>query len=129
MNRVLERLAERKRQPRSFGSSLARLLLPRSIAFASLAAALLVGNAMAVDPLAAPADASVSPAPTWSSSVAAANPGCVDAGEWPEGQLADAVVVHDFAQHADLRLAFDRAWDRNHNDTEVDDVWVVGVCP
>ena len=114
---------------RSLGSYVARTLLPRTVIFGALSAALLVGNAMSVDPLAAPADSTATALPTWTSEVAAAHPDCVDVAAWPEGRPAETVVAYSFQGQAADEVAFDRAWALNHNASEADDLWVLGVCP
>lgn len=129
---MLDRIRRRFRRPatpRSLASYVVRTLVPRTVLFGSLSTALLVGNAMAVDPLAAPADATPDASPTWTAEVAAAHPGCVDAEAWPEGRPAEVVVAFSFADDAVEEIGFDRAWSRNHNDSEADDLWVLGVCP
>lgn len=106
-----------------------RILLPRTVLFATLGGALFVGQVMAVNPLAAPADAARPSAPVWTAADQVAHPDCVPTRDWPAGRPADAVVVHAFRDDTDRRMAFDAAWETNHNTTATDDVWVVGVCP
>lgn len=119
----------RRTEGRTLGSYVARTLLPRTVVFGALSAALLVGNAMAVDPLAAPADSGTTALPTWSAEVAAAHPECVDASTWPEGRPAETVIAYSFQDQVADAVPFDRAWAINHNATEVDDLWVIGICP
>jgi hypothetical protein len=38
------------------------------------------------------------------------------------------VVVQVLRDGRHLEVGFDRAWRLNHNGTEVDDLWVLGVC-
>jgi hypothetical protein len=128
LDRFRQRLV-RPTAPRSLSSYVARTLIPRTLLFGSLSAALLVGNAMAVDPLAAPADSAPDALPTWTAEVAAAHPDCVDAHSWPAGRPAEVVVGFSFADDAAEEIPFDSAWARNHNASEADDVWVLGVCP
>jgi len=52
----------------------------------------------------------------------------VPSAVWPTGTPADFVVVHSFRTDDHRKIAFDVAWRLNHNDTDVDDVWVIGVC-
>ncbi len=125
----LESAVRRLQQPRSLSSLVLRTMVPRALAFLSLASALLVGNAMAVDPLAAPLDQVPATIPSWTVADAATHPGCTPTASWPEGKLADEVVAFSFRDDAASRLAFDRAWALNHNASESDDVWVIGVCP
>lgn len=130
MRERIETLIRRPRRRRSLGSYVARTLLPRTVIFGTLASALLVGNAMSVDRLAAPAGPATSSAPpTWTDDVAMAHPGCVDSADWPDGRPADSVVAYSFQGQESQRIAFDRAWALNHNATEADDLWVLGVCP
>ncbi len=117
------------RRPRPLSSFVVRILVPRTVLFSTVAGALLVGQVMAVDELASPADVSPAPMPTWSTADAAAHPDCVAAEDWPEGKPADAVVVHRFRDGVTVRVAFDAAWSANHDATETNDVWVLGVCP
>lgn len=119
----------RRAQPRTLTFFLAFIVLPRTVLFGTLAGALLLGQAMAVDPLAAEVDGSPMRIPVWTAADAAAQPGCVSSADWPEGRLADSVVVHSFRDGLNERMAFDAAWRVNHNATETDDVWVVGICP
>ncbi len=121
-------LTARMRAPRTLGSQVARVLVPRLAIFGALASALLVGNAMALTPSAAPLEQLPDVAPTWSAAVGAGNPGCVPAADWPAGKPGSAVVVHRFSDSSTQRVAFAAAWRVNHNLTEVDDVWVLGVC-
>jgi hypothetical protein len=108
-----------------------RALLPRTVAFAGGASILVLGQAMAVDPSAHSDAASsdvVAVAPSWSPADAARYPGCVPSAAWPAGRPAPYVVVHRFRDDTDRKVAFDVAWRVNHDDTEADDVWVLGVC-
>ncbi|MGO4258478.1 hypothetical protein [Marmoricola sp. RAF53] len=119
----------RRPRPRPLSSYVVRVLVPRTVLFSTVAGALLVGQVMAVDPLAAPADSEPVRVPSWTAGDAAAHPGCVASRDWPEGRPADAVVVHSFRDGVRERMDFDVAWARNHDASESDDVWVVGVCP
>ncbi|RNL63161.1 hypothetical protein EFK50_15770 [Nocardioides marmoriginsengisoli] len=123
------RLAQRPRPARSLGSTVLRVLVPRALVFATLSGVLLVGSAMAVSPSSAPAEALPRVAPTWSVADRAAQPDCVPTASWPEGRLGSAVVVHRFSDDATVRLPFLEAWRTNHNESEADDLWVLGVCP
>ena len=122
-------LLDRSKQRRTLGSYVARTLLPRTVVFGAASAALLVGNAMAVDPLASPANVTPDALPAWTAEVAAAHPDCVDAASWPQGRVADTVVAFSFQAQSESEVAFDRAWAQNHNATASDDLWVLGVCP
>ncbi len=114
---------------RTFGALLMRALIPRTIGFAAISAALLVGQAMAVSPSSAPIESLPTVAPTWTSAIAAAHPGCVPSVQWPAGKPASAVIAHRFSDDTTDRIAFDVAWALNHDSSESNDVWVLGVCP
>lgn len=114
---------------RTFRSILLRLLIPRAVGFAAIAAALLVGQAMAVNPSSAPIDSLATPAPVWTPAIQAAHPGCVPSTQWPAGKPASAVIAHRFSDDTTDLIGFDTAWSMNHDATETNDVWVVGVCP
>jgi hypothetical protein len=126
---LFARAAARRRRPRPFGEVLTRTLAPRLILFASLCAAMAVGNAMTVDPLASATGSSVAVAPTWTTQDAIAHPDCVPAAAWPQGKLADTVVAFGLGDDVTRRIGFDRAWALNHDASGADDVWVVGYCP
>ena len=116
---------------RTLGSLMLRLLVPRALLLVGLAVAVLLGHAMAVAvasnrPRSHPPSALVMP--TWTAADAAAHPECTPAVDWPRGTPAPYLMVHDFQADAERKMAFSRVWRRTHNATEVDDVWVVGVC-
>jgi hypothetical protein len=115
--------------PRTLRGVLLRVLLPRTTAFAMVVLVVMLGRAMAVAPSAAPFEAIPTGEPTWSAAEQAAEPDCVPSADWPTGTPGSAVVVHRFSDDSTQRLPFLTAWRLNHNDTEVDDVWVLGVCP
>lgn len=117
------------RAPRSLGSQVVRVLLPRVGVFAAVVSVLLLGKVMAVNPTSAPFEPLPSTVPTWSAAERAASPDCVAAADWPEGTPADEVVVHRFTDSTNVRIAFLDAWKLNHDLTEVNDVWVLAVCP
>ena len=117
------------RGPQTLAAALGRVLVPRALLFAVVATAVLVGQAMTVDPTASQVAPLPTPAPTWSPADRAAQPDCVPVQGWPEGKPARDVVVSRAADGRVLRLAFDRAWALNHNASEADDLWVLGVCP
>jgi hypothetical protein len=108
----------RRGQQRTFWSILLRTLIPRAVVFAAVAAALLVGQVMAVNPSSAPIDSQSAAVPVWTPAIQAAHPGCVPSAQWPAGKPA-----------ASERIAFDTAWSLNHDNSESNDVWVLGVCP
>lgn len=125
MNPALRRL----RTPRTLRGVLLRVLVPRATVFALVVLVLALGRAMAVEPSAAPFEQIPTGLPVWSLAEQAAQPDCVPAAQWPTGKPGSAVVVHRFSDDSTQRLAFDAAWRLNHNATEVDDVWVLGICP
>lgn len=122
-------LIARMRAPETLGSQVARVLVPRLAVFGALSASLLLGNAMSLSPTAAPLEQAPFVAPAWSAAERAAAPDCLPAADWPEGKPGSDVVVHRFSDGRVVRVAFSEAWRQNHNHTEVDDVWVLGVCP
>lgn len=108
-----------------------RVLLPRVAMFGSLAACLAVGHVMAMNTSAHAAGRGQREAehrPAWHPGYAAQYPGCVPSYAWPTGQLASSLVVYSYRDHVRRRVPFAAAWHANHNATEVDDVWVIGVC-
>lgn len=122
-------LTARMRAPRTLWSQVVRVLTPRLVIFGALASALLVGNAMSLSPSAAPLDQTPPMMPAWSAADRAAEPDCLPAADWPAGKPGAAVVVHRFSNGSVERVPFLDAWRENHNDSEADDVWVLGVCP
>lgn len=121
-------LIRRWQEPRSFGTLVLHVVVPRALIFASIAAVLLVGNVMRMNPSAARL-APVQVQPVWTAADQAAQPGCVPSSQWPEGTPGSAVVVHRFSDGATLKVPFMTAWRANHDATEADDLWVLGVCP
>jgi hypothetical protein len=109
-----------------------RTVVLRVAAFGVLAAIIGLGQAMTLDPSADASAAQVEsiadPPPSWTSADASAFPGCVSLSTWPSGTPAPYVVVQSVREDTHRRLTFDRAWRLNHNATETDDVWVLGVC-
>lgn len=117
---------------RTLKSFVLRVVLPRAVVFGVGAAILVLGQAMAVNPSAhssgVPDELVVVEPPSWTAADDAAYPGCRPSSAWPTGRPADFVVVHSFREDAHRKVGFDAAWRSNHNDTEADDLWVVGVC-
>lgn len=116
---------------RTLKSFALRTIVPRVVVFGAVGAMFALGQAMAINPTAHSEgllDEPVVEVPAWTAADASAYPGCVPSAAWPSGAPADFVVVHSFRADEDQKIAFDRAWQVNHNDTEVDDVWVLGVC-
>ena len=119
-------------RPRTFTSVLVRVLVTRVAAFALAAATLALGHLIAVGPSTSassiPSEEAVRALLSWTPSDAAANPGCVPFSAWPAGAPAEFIVVHSFRDDEHRRMAFATAWAVNHDETEVNDVWVIGVC-
>lgn len=129
----MDRTRHRSRRPRTLRSFLLRVVVPRLVVFVGAAGMLGVGQAMAVNPSAGeiahvPGHAEAQPAPSWTTADARAFPRCRPAKEWPSGTPVAYVVVHDFREDRHRLMAFDAAWRANHDDSEADDVWVLGVC-
>lgn len=116
---------------RTFRSFVLRALAPRAAIFAVAAAVLGLGHAMALGPSVSASAAAGEPvaAPSWTAADREAHPECMPAADWQTGRAAEHVVVHSFRDNGHAKVAFDDAWRLNHNTTESDDVWVVGVCP
>lgn len=114
--------------PRTFRSRLVRLLVVRTAAFGAVVAGILVGQVIPVQPSAAPLEPPPVAIPSWTAADALAHPECVPSAQWPEGSFAPAVVAQGSGDSSSRRIAFDKAWAMNHNATDVDDVWVIGIC-
>jgi hypothetical protein len=111
-------------------SLLLRVLVPRLVVFGVTAAIVGLAHALTVDPTAQPSAHEVpAPMPAWTDADQRAHPRCVPSAAWPEGKPADSVVVYSFRDHTRLEVSFAEAWEINHDETEADDTWVVGVCP
>jgi hypothetical protein len=125
-------LARRNRRPRTLRSFLLRIVVPRLVGFLGVAAMFGLGQAMAVSPSAhssvLPPERAVQVAPAWTAADAQDFPGCRPAAAWPSGTPAAYLVVHSYRQGRHVKMAFDVAWQANHDDTEANDVWVIGVC-
>jgi hypothetical protein len=117
---------------RTLRSLVLRTLAPRLAVFGAGVAMLAVGQAMAVDPAAQstllPAERVAGAVPSWTPADASTYPGCVPSAAWRTGTPAGFVVVQAVRDGRHHKVAFDRAWQLNHDDTEVDDLWVIGVC-
>jgi len=121
----------RRHRNRTLTSIVLRALVPRVLVFAVLSSALLLGHGMAtVFAPGARTDAVLDAPilPTWTASDAAVHPECTPIRDWPQGTAAPSLVVRDFRAETDRKMDFGLAWRRNHNATEVDDVWVLGAC-
>jgi hypothetical protein len=112
---------------RTLKSFVLRVIVPRAVVFGAGALIFALGQAMAVNPSASPAESGRVELPVWSAADQAEHPDCTASATSP-GALADFVVVHSFRDDLNRRIAFDQAWQLNHNVTEADDVWVLGVC-
>jgi hypothetical protein len=117
---------------RTLTAFMLRALVPRLALFAAAAAVVVAGQWMSprpsVDTSAIGTDRTL-PLPAWSAVDRAAHPDCIPAAEWVPGRLARGVVVQTVRDSEHRKISFDRAWRRNHNGTDVDDVWVLGLCP
>jgi hypothetical protein len=120
----------RRERRRTFASVVVRVLLTRLAVFGLGAVVLALGHLMAPASASAPVPAqdAALQLPSWTSSDAAANPGCVPFSSWPAGVPAEFLVVHSFRDNVHRKVTFATAWADNHDDTEVDDVWVLGAC-
>jgi hypothetical protein len=112
---------------RTLKSFVLRVIVPRAVVFIAGALILALGQAMAVNPSASLEDSGRVALPSWTAADQAAHPDCTSSAAAP-GEVADFVVVHSFRDDLDRKIAFDEAWRVNHNVTEADDVWVLGVC-
>jgi hypothetical protein len=120
-------LRSRKRTLTSF---VLRAVVPRVALFGAGVVMLVMGQAMAVEPAvqSTPVPAERVAAPSWTAADGAAYPECTPSAQWPAGTPAGFVVVQSLRDGRHFKVAFDRAWRLNHDDTEVDDLWVLGVC-
>ena len=121
-------LIRRWQEPRSFGTLVLHVVVPRALVFASIAAVLLVGNVMRMNPSAARLAPTVIE-PTWSAAARAAEPDCLPSDQWPSGVPGSAVIVHRYSDGETVRVPFMTAWRANHDASEANDLWVLGVCP
>lgn len=124
MNALISRL----RAQRTIRSHVLRLLVVRTVGSALLIALVLVGQAMVIQPSRAELEALPGVVPTWSMLEQSAYPGCVRAEDWPPDTWGAAVVGYSREQGRTSLVDFDRAWEINHNDSESDDLAVVGIC-
>ncbi len=117
---------------RTFRYLVLRMVVLRASAFVAVAGVILFGQALAAHSparsAAVPVEQVVDTPPVWTTADAAAHPGCVPLQSWPAGKPAPYVVVQSVRDTGHQRVAFDVAWQENHNATEADDVWVLGVC-
>jgi hypothetical protein len=122
----------KKERPRTFASVVVRVFAPRFAMFGAVVATLVLGQMLgmssALSSSSTPAKEPAHPMPSWTVAETAAYPGCVPLSAWPKGATADFVVVHRFRDGVRTKVRFATAWAANHNGTEVDDLWVLGVC-
>jgi hypothetical protein len=117
------------RRPSTFAAVVGRVLVTRVAMFGAGAAVLAIGHLMApISSSSVSAQEIVRAQPTWTIADSADYPGCVPASAWQAGAPARFVVVHSFRDNEHRKVAFDTAWSANHDDTESNDVWVLGVC-
>jgi hypothetical protein len=94
------------------------------------AAVLGLARPVSADPSAQPTyEQAPSPMPSWTEADQRAHPRCLASAAWPKGRTADVIITYSFRDHVRRRVAFAEAWKWNHNRTEVDDIWVLGICP
>jgi hypothetical protein len=109
-----------------------RTVVLRVAGFGVVASVLGLGHAMALQPSADPSaslvDRVADAPPTWTPADVSAFPGCVALAAWPSWKPAPSLVGQSVREDIHRRIGFDRAWRLNHNETETDDVWVLGVC-
>jgi hypothetical protein len=125
MNALIRRL----REPRALGPHLLRLLITRSLAFVTVVGVLLLGQMIAVNPTSAPLDPLPSTFPSWTATDQSTYPYCMAEADWPQGKFAPEVIVYQFSDSSTYRIAFAQAWKVNHDQTDVNDLWVIGICP
>jgi hypothetical protein len=115
---------------RTLRSLLLRVLVPRVAMFGVTTTVLGLARVLSIDPSAQPSAEQV-PAqmPSWTAADQRAHPRCVPFASWQEGKPAAFIAVYSFRDHVRRKVAFADAWTRNHNYTEVDDIWVLGFCP
>jgi hypothetical protein len=116
------------RTPQTLRGRLVRLLVVRMIAFGTVVSVLLIGQVFTLSPTSAPFESEPSTVPTWNATIAAVYPDCVDAAAWPKGAPASAVVAHRYADGTTAKIDFKTAWDVTHDDSDVNDLWVLGIC-
>jgi hypothetical protein len=120
-----------RRAKKTLRATALRLLLPRLVVFLTGCLVLAFGQALTVAPStgasAATADLTLR-VPAWSDADQRQHPECTPAADWPAARPAAAVVVESVRDGVHRRISFDRAWRLNHNGTDVDDLWVLGVC-
>lgn len=111
-------------------SLLVRVLVPRIVLFGVVTTTLGLARLLSVD-TSPPSALERLPLvmPSWTVTDQRAHPGCVPSVAWPEGSPAGSLVTYSFRDHRRRKVSFAEAWRRNHDRTEVDDVWVLGVCP
>jgi hypothetical protein len=116
-------------RPRTFRALLARLVLVRTAVLAVVAAAIVLGHTLGTAVSSHGLVPYDDPQPTWTGQESLAFPGCVATTAWDPEQVPSALVVYAFGDDVRLKMTFERAWRLNHNQTEVDDVQVLGACP
>ena len=115
---------------RTLRSLLLRVLVLRVVMFGVTTTILSLARVVSIDPSAQPSSEQVATQmPSWTVTDRRAYPGCVPSASWPKGTPADDIVGYSFRDHVRRKVTFADAWSRNHNDTEVDDIWVLGICP
>jgi hypothetical protein len=115
---------------RTLRSLLLRTLVFRVVMFGVATAILGLGRMLPVEPSTPlSAEQLSTQTPSWTTADQRAHPRCVPAASWAEGRLAGFIVVYSFRDHGRRKVAIAEAWETNHNQTEADDLWVLGICP
>ena len=68
------------------------------------------------------------PGPEWTAADSRGFPGCVPWDRWDRSRVPGSLVVFRFRDKAHLRMPFDRAWALDHDQSEANDLWVLGGC-
>jgi len=115
---------------RRVGSTLALTATHAALFFAALAAALIVNSTYAAPEAGWIGSTAITEmnradlphnVPTWTPALAREFPGCS-----ARNALADVVVIKQ--DGTAVRMSFDAAWQRSHDDEPANDVWRVGAC-
>ncbi|MCX6395465.1 MAG: hypothetical protein NTV23_03160 [Propionibacteriales bacterium] len=124
MNALISRL----QAPRTIRSHVARLLVVRTVGSVVLVATALFGQSLAMQPSGADLEAGPVPATVRPVLDRVAYPDCVRPQDWPANTWGASVIAYSATDGRTRQVSFDRAWEVTHNDTEADDVTVLGIC-
>lgn len=129
-NRIEQGCGHARPKRRTLRSVLLRVLAPRVVMFGVTMTILGLARVLSVGPSAESSAEQVATwTPSWTVADQRADPGCVPSASWPQGKRAAFILVYSFRDRVRRKVAFADAWAANHNDTEVDDIWVLGICP